>query len=311
MTWLANESIFEYLLVGIARNRFDKSLNERLSLLGLLGKYYKPFEKSLVEQLWRILGMRAIDDRHREQFFLFVRDCLIKGNNEPLFTEEAVNFVYFGILLKLHARWFSLKIYDCFEMFFLRFNQDCKLLGYLNSSTTNYQLLDPQLIGLNKFWYIYLTGEDSKVVKRCKDFLTRLLSKYECEQKVFLVMKQEYVSLILEHINNNLEAVKSKEVTGEERTRRLQLLARCLEMLIRVIEELEGKRLSGDKPPPEEITIHIENAMKDKMPPRTLPMKVDVNLTLKQLKELVGKSINPPKKGTQLKLMTRGAFLRG
>lgn len=65
MAWLASEGIFEYLLVGIARNRFDRSLSERLSLLALLGKYYKPFEKGFVEQLWKILGLRAIDDKHR------------------------------------------------------------------------------------------------------------------------------------------------------------------------------------------------------------------------------------------------------
>lgn len=71
----------EYLLAGIARNRFDRSLQERLSVLALLGKYYKPFEKSFVELLWKILGLRAIDDRQREQFFLFVRECLTRGSN--------------------------------------------------------------------------------------------------------------------------------------------------------------------------------------------------------------------------------------
>jgi hypothetical protein len=58
------------------------------------------------------------------------------------------------------------------------------------SPTTNYQLVDPQLIGLNKFWYIYLTGEDPKVVRKCKDFLCRLVSKFDCEEKIFLLMKQ-------------------------------------------------------------------------------------------------------------------------
>lgn len=136
--------------------------------------------------------------------------------------------MYFGILMKLHARWFTLKIYECFEVFFLRFNQDCKLLGCPTPSTASYQLLDPQLIGLNKFWYIYLSGEDTRVVKKCKDFLTRLVSKFECEQKVFLTMKQEYITLILDNIREQLEVLRSKEAVGEVRTRHLQVLARCL-----------------------------------------------------------------------------------
>lgn len=235
----------------------------------------------------------------------------MRGNNEPLFTEEAINFVYFGILMKLHARWFNLKIYECFEMFFLRVNQDCRLLNYINGSAANYQLLDPQLIGLGKFWYIYLTGEDSRVVRKCKDFLTRLLSKFECEQKVFLAMKNEYVTLILEHIRTNLEVIKNKEASAEEKTCRLQVLARCLEMLIKIIEDLEGKRLSGDKPLAEELTINISNVLKDMMPPKTFTMKIDASLTLKQLREAIGQRVNPPKKGTQIRLMTQGRYLKG
>lgn len=73
--------MFEYLLAGIAKNRFDKSLNERLAIVVLLGKYFKPFEKSYVEFLWKILGLRALDERQREQFFIFVKDCLVRSNN--------------------------------------------------------------------------------------------------------------------------------------------------------------------------------------------------------------------------------------
>jgi hypothetical protein len=51
--------------------------------------------------------------------------------------------------------------------------------------------------------------------------------------------------MILNHINSNLEALKNEHLSLEERNKEVSLLARCLEMLIRVIEELEGKRLSG------------------------------------------------------------------
>lgn len=52
----------------------------------LLGRNYKPFEKGYIEFLWKILGLRALDERQREQFFVFVKDCLVRSNTEPLFT---------------------------------------------------------------------------------------------------------------------------------------------------------------------------------------------------------------------------------
>ena len=62
ISWLANEGVFEYLIAGIALNRFEKPVTERLNLLILLARYYnKPFETVHIQQLWKILGLRSKD----------------------------------------------------------------------------------------------------------------------------------------------------------------------------------------------------------------------------------------------------------
>lgn len=168
----------------------------------------------------------------------------------------------------------------------MRLNQDCKLISSMsNPGASTYQLLDPQLIGLNKFWYIYLTCDDPKVTKKSKDFLCRLVSKFDCDDKIFSTIKQQYVMVILDRMKESLDALKHPEelIEGAEKHNKLQL-GRCLEMIIRVIEELEGKKLSGDKVPVEEYLFNIQNSMPEALPPKKFTLKVDVHNTLKQLK---------------------------
>lgn len=53
----------------------------------------------------------------------------------------------------------------------MRLNEDLKLILYADQS---YQILDSDLVGLDKFWYIYFNSNDAKVTKKCKDFLWKL-----------------------------------------------------------------------------------------------------------------------------------------
>ena len=72
--------------------------------------------------------------------------------------------------MKLHAEWFSIKILDCLELLFMRLNEDLKLLSY-QAQDFKYSIEDCELIGLDKFWYIYFNVADPKVVKRCRECL--------------------------------------------------------------------------------------------------------------------------------------------
>jgi hypothetical protein len=90
-----------------------------------------------------------------------------------------VKYIFFEIILKLHYDWFTPKIYDCFEMLFMRLNEDGKLLTYENQNTGNqnstYHLIKTELVGIEKFYYLYFWA-DSKVSKKVKDFLFKLYS---------------------------------------------------------------------------------------------------------------------------------------
>lgn len=72
----------------------------------------------------------------------------------------------------LSAEWFSIRVYDCLEMLFLRLNEDCRLLVF---DKDKYQVTEPPLIGIGKFWYIFFNTPDLKVSKKAKDFIHRLI----------------------------------------------------------------------------------------------------------------------------------------
>lgn len=74
--------------------------------------------------------------------------------------------------MALCADWFSLRVYDCLEMLFLRLNEDCKLITF---EKDHYKINESSLIGIDKFWYIYFNSPDLKVIKKCKDFIFKLI----------------------------------------------------------------------------------------------------------------------------------------
>lgn len=102
--------------------------------------------------------------------------------------------------MKLHAEWFSLKIFDCFEVLFMRLNEDLKLLSY-ETQSSKYSIEDCELIGLEKFWYIYFNVTDAKVVKRTKDFLWKL-STFDASRVIKKVFLKGYIDKILKIAEN-------------------------------------------------------------------------------------------------------------
>lgn len=94
--------------------------------------------------------------------------------------------------MSLKAEWFSLKILDCLEMLFMRLNEDLKLISYAGQT---YEIQDPDLVGIDKFWYIYFCSTDAKVIKKCKDFLWKLAT-YIVDPSVKIKLLKEYIDKI-------------------------------------------------------------------------------------------------------------------
>ena len=76
-------------------------------------------------------------------------------------------------------------------MLFLRLNEDLKLLSY-EAQNNKYSIEDNELIGLDKFWYIYFNVTDPRVVKRAKDFLWKL-STYEANAAIKSIFMKSYI----------------------------------------------------------------------------------------------------------------------
>ncbi len=141
----------------------------------LTAKYYTALEKGQIEKLWKVLGLHYSNHHEKEQFFQFIREVL---RNSAGLSEEAVKHIFFEILLRLAHDYFTPKIYDCLEVVFLRLNEDGGILTYEsehNSKNSYYRLNNAELIGIEKFYYLYLWA-DRKVAKKVKDFLFKLYS---------------------------------------------------------------------------------------------------------------------------------------
>ena len=133
-----------------------------------------------------------------------------------LFTEEAIHYIYFQILIRLHSEWFTTRVYDCFELFFMRINQDCKFINHNHGGAGGgtYELVNVELIGFNKLWYIYFKGEDCKVVKKSKEFLTKIVSKFDYNEKVGQSIKEKYINILIENMKSSYETISTSPTTN-------------------------------------------------------------------------------------------------
>ena len=61
-------------------------------------------------------------------------------------------------------------------MLFLRLNEDCKLISFEGDK---YKIVKEPLIGTDKLLYIYFNSLDLKVIKKCRDFLCKLILNSE------------------------------------------------------------------------------------------------------------------------------------
>ena len=115
--------------------------------------------------------------------------------------------------MKLHPAWFSQRVYECIELLFMRLNEDLKLISYENQK---YQILDPDLVGLDKFWYIYFYSPEQKVAKKCKEFLWRLAS-YENSEDIKRKVYEKYIDKILRIMQDSkAEEIEEIHIRGFE-----------------------------------------------------------------------------------------------
>lgn len=129
-------------------------------------------------------------------------------------------------------------------MFFIRLNQDCKLINHSSRNNGIYELVDPELIAFKKVWYIYLRGEDPRVTKKCREFLCRIITKFDYSDKIGQNVKEHYTHIIINNIKSSHQVITSTE--GEHKQEYAQI-GRCLDILIKLIEDIDGINITGDK----------------------------------------------------------------
>jgi hypothetical protein len=85
-------------------------VDKGLSVIILFCRFHKPLERTTTEFLWKVLGLTASEEREREQFFVFLKEIV---RFEGAVSEDSVNFIFFDLMMRLTADWFSVRVYDC------------------------------------------------------------------------------------------------------------------------------------------------------------------------------------------------------
>lgn len=112
-----------------------------------------------------------------------------------------IYFIYFDILLKLDHNYYNLKAFFCFEAFFLYINKEAKLISIADFD--NYRLHDPELIGLDHVWELYLQANDPNVSAKAGDLLIKIFkfaSKDNASTEIFEALKQCFIDTLINHI---------------------------------------------------------------------------------------------------------------
>ena len=115
--------------------------------------------------------------------------------------EDVIYFIYFDILLKIDHNYYNLKAFFCFEAFFLYINKEAKLIS--SAEFDNYKLNDPELIGLDYVWELYLQATDLNVSAKAGDLLIKIFkfaSKDNSNPEMFEALKQNFIETLVNHI---------------------------------------------------------------------------------------------------------------
>lgn len=97
-----------------------------------------------------------------------------------------------------------------------------------------------------------------------------------------MTIKEQYIDIIMTGIKQSYQTIGKNN--GDNKVEYTQI-SRCLDMLIKVIEDLDGINIIGDKVQSgEEWTINVVNNITDSMPPKKFTMKVNAGSTLRSLR---------------------------
>ena len=128
--------------------------------------------------------------------------------------EDVIYFIYFDILLKIDHNYYNLKAFFCFEAFFLYINKEAKLISF--SEFDNYKLNNPELIGLEHVWELYLQAVDSNVSSKAGDLLIKIFKFASLDNlEIFETLKQNFVDTLINHIKIGYLELQNLQILGK------------------------------------------------------------------------------------------------
>lgn len=129
--------------------------------------------------------------------------------------EEVICYIYFDILLKIEHSCYNLKAFFCFEAFFFFINKEAKLITLSDFDT--YKLHDPELIGLEHVWELYLQANDRQVSMKAGDLLIKIFkfAAKDDSNTVFEALKQNFLETLINYIKIGYLELQDLPLTGK------------------------------------------------------------------------------------------------
>ena len=249
-----------------------------------------------------------------------------------ILNDDAINHIFFDVLLKLDFRSYSSAAFNCYEAFFLFLNKKYQTIKFEHHG--QYKVLTFDLIGLEFLWELFLQSTDSKVTSKASGLLIRIIKNSKVVTENLLQEVQQipeiqndlsplelaqnhFVELTMKNVLQGCQRVKEQQliedayqdVSPQDQNR----ISRSIDFLVKLIEEFDGlnnskgKAAQGDVT--EQVILTVDNRLPDAIPPKKFSITVSKSMSIGDLRKLVGGKLNPPLASNELMMITKGSIL--
>ena len=223
-----------------------------------------------------------------------------KHQRPCVLTPESIQLAFFEYIVKIDQSSYTIPMFNCLHDFILHFNITYKLLKPLGDSDS-FVLMSHELIGSEVVWHLFFESADAIIAQKAEELLLDLMRMRHNSQDVHNELKARYTMRLMQN-------VQEKSHVGD-----LNSVKRCLSLLVKLLEELEGLRVMGrgsnGGERGEKITVTLDNKIKGVLPPKKQEVVLWTNMTVQQAKQQIAQRLNPTLRPEEFDLVTRGNWL--
>ncbi|EAR84417.2 ubiquitin carboxy-terminal hydrolase (macronuclear) [Tetrahymena thermophila SB210] len=273
-----------------------------------------------------------------------------------LINKENFSYIFNEILLCLDIQQFSAVIMNCFEAYFFYINEYVKnfvqiqgnsyVINLFEPSKTNpssldtqsptnfinYTITTDQILGIDRFWQIYLTHQDQAISNHAGTIISKiiLLATQYSDPEVSQKIKQLYIKEIMVQLKESYDCLAANGFTNNQANKANsnlnlfnqqneiellknhynQVLQRSLDLLNKLLKNIDKNtqpttQLRNYYPV---ISIQIDNQYQSQSQEK-FQIQVQTNQTIREVFTTIGERMNPKVKPEQLEAFCGGQII--